>query len=69
LNYFRDDLILSDILSLVSISVSPEVISGWTDSNCEEAEEWAACMYLKASDNYGVKIPKEPKFLAQYKKV
>jgi hypothetical protein len=69
MSYLRDDEVLSDILSLVSVIVSPQVISTWTDSNCQDAEEWAACTYCKVSDHYNTKVPKEPKFLAQYKKV
>jgi hypothetical protein len=69
MNYLRDDIVLSDILCLVGVEVTPEVIATWSDDDCEEIEHWASSTYLRASDNYGVKIPPEPKFLQQYKKV
>lgn len=60
--YDRDDAILSDILSLVNLEISPEAISTWTEQQCQEAENWACKVYLKASDNQ-VKVPRKPQFL------
>ena len=62
----RDDSVLVDILSLVDIIVTEEIVSTWTDVQCELAETWAAKYYLRASDNI-VRVPKQPEFLEQYK--
>jgi hypothetical protein len=66
-SYLRDDTVLSDILSLVGIEASSDQIAQWTDTQCEDAEEWAACTHLRANDHYDVKVPKEPEFLEPYK--
>ncbi len=62
----RDDSVLVDILSLVSVTVTEEIVSTWTDSQCEEAEDWACKLALKASDNLYIRVPKQPEFLKQY---
>ena len=61
----RDDSVLVDILSLVSVIVTEEIVSTWTDAQCELAESWAAKYYLRAADNI-VRVPKRPDFLSSY---
>jgi hypothetical protein len=62
----RDDSVLVDILSLVDVHVSEEIVSTWTDVQCDLAETWACRLHLKASDNSYVRVPKKPEFLIQY---
>ena len=62
----RDDSVLVDILSLVSVVVTEEIVSTWTDEQCEQAETWACKLHLKASDNKYIRVPKKPEFLEQY---
>lgn len=59
----RDDSVLVDILSLVEVFVTEEVVSTWTDEQCELAEDWACKLHLKASDNKYIRVPEKPKFL------
>jgi hypothetical protein len=61
----KGDSVLVDILSLVEVFVSEEIVSAWTDEQCELAEDWASRYYLRASDNI-IKVPKKPEFLEQY---
>lgn len=63
----RDDSVLVDILSLVGVIVTDEIVSTWTDAQCELAESWAAKYYLRASDNI-VRVPKRPEFLTSHVK-
>lgn len=58
----RDDEVLSDILGLVSIEVTPAVVSTWSDEQCQQAERWAGAVHLRASDNV-VRVPPKPDFL------
>lgn len=62
----RDDSVLVDILSLVDVHVSEEIVSTWTDEQCELAETWACKVHLKASDNKYIRIPSKPEYLNQY---
>lgn len=58
----RDDYWLADALELVDVSISPLTIKGWTDAQCQQAEDWAAAVHFAASDN-DVEIPPRPDFL------
>lgn len=41
--------------------VTEEVISGWTDEQCQQAEDWASREHLAASDNDDVeRVPMPP---------
>jgi hypothetical protein len=62
----RDNSVLVDILSLVSVVVTEEVVSTWTDVQYDQAETWACKLHLKASDNKYIRVPKKPVFLEQY---
>lgn len=62
----RDDSVLVDILSLVGINVTEEIVSTWTDHQCDLAEAWACKVHLKASDNKHIRVPPQPDFLNQY---
>ena len=61
----RDDDVLSDILSLVGIEVSPSVINNWDDEQYIIAEKWGIILF-RASDN-NVRLPNMPDFLKEYK--
>lgn len=62
----RDDSVLVDILSLVGVEVTEEIVSTWTDSQCNEAENWACKLALKASDHSYIRVPKKPTFLEEF---
>ena len=59
--YHRDDQVLSAILSLMNIEISPEIIATWSDDDCQQAEDWAS------SDFNDDIVFAEPEFLQQYK--
>jgi len=59
----RSNLELRDILSLVMNYVpSLNKINSWTDDQAYQAEDWASCVHLRASDNI-IRVPKRPSFL------
>lgn len=53
---------LSDLLSLVSVTATPEQIEAWDARQRGLAADWASAVHLNASDNY-VPIPPKPPFL------
>ncbi len=57
------DQVLADLLSLVSVTVSPDQVATWTPEQREQAAEWASLVHLSASDNDDVKVPPRPAFL------
>lgn len=57
--------ILSDLLGVVDIQVTPEIVMKWTTKQREKAEKWAARSHLRASDN-DIFVPKRPSFLDMY---
>lgn len=63
----NDPHITQNLLLLVSIEVSLRTIRGWTKSQVEHAEKWAASVHLEASDNI-VRVPAKPKFLPEEKR-
>jgi hypothetical protein len=62
--YVSDPAVLSDILGLVGVHLSPSRCAELTAGQQEEAEKWAAKSYLKASDN-NVRVPKKPEWLCK----
>lgn len=59
----RDDSVLLDLLHLADTGgecVTLEDIAGWTDEQCQYAEQWAAAVHLRASDNDEVEVPPRP---------
>lgn len=55
--------VLYDLLSLVlEAPPSIQIIDSWTDDQKSQAEEWAACLHLAASDN-PIDIPQKPDFI------
>jgi hypothetical protein len=54
--------VLTDLLSLVSVTVSPGQLAEWTPEQREQAAEWASLVHLSASDN-DVVVPPRPAFL------
>ncbi len=60
-----DAEVTADLLGLVGISVSSEIVSVWTEEQVQAAEDWAAAAHLEASDN-DVKAPPMPGFLRPY---
>ena len=63
----KDHRITRDLLLLVGIKVTFAAIREWKPSQIEAAEEWAAAMHLRASDNI-VRVPPRPRFLTKYLK-
>ena len=59
----KDHRITRDLLLLVGIKVTFAAIRQWKPAQIEAAEEWAAAMHLRASDNI-VRVPPRPKFRA-----
>lgn len=57
--------VLDDMLSLVGVNVSSEIIATWSPQQRHVAEKWASLSYLAASDN-DVEVPKQPDFLSKY---
>jgi len=60
--------VISDILGLVGVIVTPKHVMGWTPVQRVRAERWAAASYLQASDNDGIVVPEMPKFLKPYER-
>jgi hypothetical protein len=54
--------VLRDLLLLAAVDVSLETIETWTNEERLVAEEWAASVYLAASDN-DVEVGTRPGFL------
>lgn len=52
-----------DLLGLVSISVTPEQVSEWTDEQRDQVCKWAGAVYTGASDNDNIVVPPKPDFL------
>lgn len=47
----NEDRTLICLLLVGDADVTPTVIAGWTDEQCEQAEKWAMAIHLAASDN------------------
>jgi hypothetical protein len=56
------DQVLSDLLLLVNVTVTPEQLASWTREQREQAANWAGLVHLDASDN-DVGVPERPAFL------
>ena len=56
------DQVLSDLLLLVNVTVTPEQLAAWTPEQREQAANWAGLVHLDASDN-DVDVPERPAFL------
>jgi hypothetical protein len=56
------DQVLSDLLLLVGVTVTPEQLAAWTPEQREQAAQWAGLVHLDASDN-DVDVPERPTFL------
>ncbi|TCO57171.1 hypothetical protein [Actinocrispum wychmicini] len=56
------DEVLTDLLALVGVIVSPELMAEWTIDQRAEAANWAGAVHLHASDN-DVTVPRKPTFL------
>jgi hypothetical protein len=56
------DQVLSDLLLLVNVTVTPEQLAAWTLDQREQAANWAGLVHLDASDN-DVDVPERPAFL------
>lgn len=54
--------VLRDLLLLVGVDVSLEVVEMWTYAERQAAEKWAASVHLAASDN-DVEVGAKPDFL------
>lgn len=67
-SWVRDDEATFNILLLVGAHKVPsEVITGWTDMQCMQAEQWAMAAHLQASDNDDVDVPAMPAHVAEYR--
>jgi hypothetical protein len=59
--------ILSDLLSLVEVTVSPDYIRDtWTPEQWEDAAMWASAVHRDASDNNDDVVPDRPDFVTDY---
>lgn len=58
----RDEEATAGLLSLVGIDIDGESVAYWQDDQVQRAEEWAAAVHLRASDN-AVPVPPMPMFL------
>jgi hypothetical protein len=64
MTHSTDTSTIVDILSLVSVTATPEQVDSWTEEQREAATDWAASTHLSASDN-DVEVPPKPAFLDQ----
>lgn len=65
MKWTRDDQATQDLVTLVCDRlVMLSVIERWTDEQCRQAEEWAAAVHFRASDN-AVKVPQMPAHVAE----
>jgi|GEM_PF-932745 len=61
--------IITDLLSLAGVEVTPTEVSNWADDMREEASNWgAAAAHLRASDN-DVEVPVMPTFLEKFREM
>lgn len=60
--------VLVDILSLVEVYVTEDIVSTWTEDQLLKAELWACRLHLKAGDHRYIRVPKMPEFLSMYYK-
>lgn len=59
--WYRDEEKTYCILLLVGgHKVTPDVVASWSDEQCKQAEEWALCTHVHASDNDDVEVPRVP---------
>ncbi len=61
----RDDDMTLTCLSLIGGTehITAETIAGWSDDECQKAEEYAIAVHYQASDNDAVEVPPKPAVL------
>lgn len=62
----RNDSVTAVIVSVGGVTVDEAIVETWTDEQCQQAEEWAGAVHLRASDNDDVEVPPMPAFLEGY---
>ena len=61
----RDNQATQLCLLMIDLDIPEAEIASWTDEQCQKAEEYAAAIHLRASDNI-IRIPPMPEFLKKF---
>ncbi|KAF0205515.1 MAG: hypothetical protein FD173_958 [Gallionellaceae bacterium] len=62
----NEDMTFHILLMISGHNVTKDAIESWSDEQCKQAEEWAICIHLKASDNDDVEVPKVPECIIPF---